>query len=381
MNRKLLAIIITVCSVYFCAFAVAVCLLAVYITNTCKSGAIPHKYVNGVCSTCGEELSISEGLEYTLNEDNESYSVNGIGTCTDTKLNIPGEYKGKPVTSIGDAAFRGCTGLTYISIHDGITGICESAFKDCSALKSMTIPDSVSLIGGESFRGCRKLTNINIPYGVTEISNNEFEDCVSLKNITIPDSITKIGWSAFSGCSALTSIKIPDGVTVISGYAFYNCSALMSINIPDGVTHIDDRAFYGCSNLKSISIPDSVTFIGELAFKSCSNLKTITIPDSVTHVGEGLFYGCTNLTTVQLSSQITSLPSYDDYIYSSAGGLIFGIEHRYEGFFENCEKLKSITFQGTKGQWNAIDKGRYWNSNTGNYTVICTDGEINKTKN
>ena len=46
--------------------------------------------------------------------------------------------------------------------------------------------------------------------------------------------------------------------------------------------------------------------------------------------------------------------------------------------FYNCSKLKSIIFEGTKAQWNAIEKGEDWDANTGNYTVHCTDGDIAK---
>ena len=43
-----------------------------------------------------------------------------------------------------------------------------------------------------------------------------------------------------------------------------------------------------------------------------------------------------------------------------------------------CKGLTNITYQGTKAQWNAISKGSYWNSTTGDYTVHCTDGNIAK---
>lgn len=49
-------------------------------------------------------LKESVGLEFKLNDDGESYSVTGIGTCTDTDIVIPKTYKGKTVTGIGDRA-------------------------------------------------------------------------------------------------------------------------------------------------------------------------------------------------------------------------------------------------------------------------------------
>ena len=59
-------------------------------------------------------------------------------------LGISPTYKGRPVTRIG-----------------------ENAFKDCSMLTSVTIPDSVTSIGSKAFRGCIRLTSVTIPNSVT----------------------------------------------------------------------------------------------------------------------------------------------------------------------------------------------------------------------
>jgi len=49
-----------------------------------------------------------------------------------------------------------------------------------------------------------------------------------------------------------------------------------------------------------------------------------------------------------------------------------------ERAFYECNNLVSITYNGTKAQWNAISKGSKWNQNTGNYTIHCTDCDIAK---
>jgi len=46
--------------------------------------------------------------------------------------------------------------------------------------------------------------------------------------------------------------------------------------------------------------------------------------------------------------------------------------------FSGCTSLTSITYAGTKAEWDSISKGSGWNYGTGNYTVHCTDGDINK---
>ncbi len=206
------------------------------------------------------------------------------------------------VTSIGEFAFSGCSGLPSIVIPDGVTSIGKDAFWDCSGLTSIVIPDSVTSIGVYAFSGCSGITSISVDANnprydsrnncnaIIETKTNTL--IAGCKNTIIPDSVTSIGKYAFYGCSELTSIVIPDGVTSIEYGAFYGCSGLTSIVILDGVTSIGKDAFSDCSGLTSIVIPDSVTSIGEWAFSDCSGLTSIVIPDSVTSIGEWAFSDC-----------------------------------------------------------------------------------------
>ena len=72
--------------------------------------------------------------------------------------------------------------------------------------KNSIIPNSVTSIGDRAFLGCSGLTSITIPNSVTSIGDWAFADCNGLTSITIPNSVTSIGGSAFSRCSGLTSI-------------------------------------------------------------------------------------------------------------------------------------------------------------------------------
>ena len=204
----------------------------------------------------------------------------------------------KTVTSIGDEAFSGCSGLTSITIPNSVTSIGSYAFYGCSGLTSITIPNSVTNIGDGAFCDCSGLTSITIPNSVTSIGESAFRDCSGLTSITIPNSVTSIGGSAFSGCSGLTSITIPNSVTSIGNYAFWYCSGLTSVTIPNSVTSIGRCAFYYCRGLTSITIPNSVTSIGESAFDGCTGLTSVTIPNSVTSIGRQAFAACRSLEKV-----------------------------------------------------------------------------------
>ena len=202
------------------------------------------------------------------------------------------------VTSIGEEAFYGCSGLTSVTIPNSVTSIGDDAFYGCSGLTSVTIPNSVTSIGLYAFYGCSGLTSVTIPNSVTSVGHYAFGDCSGLTSVTIGNSVTSIGEGAFHGCSGLTSVTIPNSVTSIEVYAFSGCYHLTSVTIPNSVTNIKWSAFRGCSGLTSVTIPNSVTSIGDGAFYGCSGLTSVTIGNSVTSIGEEAFRDCPELLDV-----------------------------------------------------------------------------------
>ena len=124
------------------------------------------------------------------------------------------------VTSIGDGAFEGCSGLTSVTIGNSVTSIGDYAFSVCSGLTSVTIPNSVTSMGDYAFFRCYGLTSVTIPNSVTSIGSSAFESCKGLTSVTIPNSVTSIGKEAFSCCSGLTSVTIGNSVTSIGGGCF-----------------------------------------------------------------------------------------------------------------------------------------------------------------
>lgn len=143
-------------------------------------------------------------------------------------------------------------------------------------------------------------------------------------------------WKVCSVCENKDSIERHSGDTVCLLCGYENGSTI-GLKIYNG-------GVYGIGTATETEIikpstykGNPVTSIGERAFMGCSGLTSITIPDSVTSVGSYAFDGCSSLTV--------------------------------------------IDFNGTKAQWKAIKKDYCWANITGNYTVQCTDGKLNKNGN
>ena len=274
---------------------------------------IYYNYIND-----GTELAVTfRGGSY------DSYSKEYSGNVV-----IPEEVtymnRTRKVTSIGDYAFRGCSGLTSVTIGNSVTSIGDYAFYECSGLTSVVIPNSVTSIGDSAFYECRGLKKVivkdiaawcGIKFGGSESNPLYYahhlysDENTEITNLIIPNSVTSIGRDAFYRCTGLTSITIPNSVTSIGNSAFGDCTGLTSITIPNSVTSIGNSAFWGCSGLTSVTIPNSVTSIGEDAFEYCSALTSITIPNSVTSIGKSAFGDCTGLTSVTIPNSVTSIGS------------------------------------------------------------------------
>ena len=295
------------------------------------------------------------------------------------------------VTTIGDYAFRVCSGLTSVSIPNSVTSIGAMAFERCSGLTTVTIPESVTSIGYDAFSNCHGLTSIIIPNSVTSIGSDAFWYCIGLTTVTIPNSVTSIGKDAFgyvknivySGSAKgspwgalnvnaipdeggfiysdaektnLTAyvgdekeVIIPNSVTSIRDYAFAGCRSLTSVTIPESVTKIGGYAFRDCSGLASLAIPNSVTSIGEKAFMDCSGLTSVSIPNSVKTIGNCAFWRCVSLTTVTIPESVTSFGwgAFWDCVGLTSVTIPESVTSIGDYTFCNCKSLISVTIPNT----------------------------------
>ena len=203
------------------------------------------------------------------------YHFSGI-----TSITIPAS-----VRSINSYAFSRCSGLTSIKVESGNSYF--DSRNNCNAIietgtnrlvvgcKNTVIPQTVTSIGDYAFYGSTGLLSITIPNSVTSIGSYAFDRCDNMISISISNSVTSIGGYAFSHCSALTSFTIPNQLRSIGDYTFYYCTGLTSITIPNTVSSIGKQAFAYCMGLVSVTIGYSTREFGNYAFGWCSNLKEV----------------------------------------------------------------------------------------------------------
>ena len=333
------------------------------------------------------------------------------------------EYEGESfsVTAILDHAFEYCTGLTSITIQEGIRDIGEFAFYGCRGLKTIYIPNSLQSIDGRAFQECTGLQSVHISnieawckiYFYREDSNplkyahHLFLDDEEIIDLVIPSNVTSINRYAFTGCEYLNSVHIsdleawckivfstqesnplmyahhlflngeeiknlviPNTLESIGDFVFIGCSGLTSVTIPSSVLSIGVSAFLGCSSLTSITIPMNVKSIGNSAFMQCSGLKSVAIPNSINNIGDLVFYGCSGLTSITIPNSVMSIGNYAFYGCGRISTITIGCSVNFISHlaFANCSELMDVycyamtvpsTTDSYGNSWNDIFENSY----------------------
>ena len=208
--------------------------------------------------TCGDNLN------WILSLDINSLTISGSGDMEDYTAYGPWYSPNNPyrvqeltlpyhMTSVGDFAFWGCSGLTGVDfspelkeigqsafaysgmtsvlLQDGLEILGARAFQDCWHLRSVRLSPNTPIIQSETFKNCAELSTVRVPYGVTDIEDHAFEGCSGLTTLTLPATMERIGVGAFQGCESLEEAAIPFGAESIDDDAFLNCAALSKLTV------------------------------------------------------------------------------------------------------------------------------------------------------
>ena len=97
------------------------------------------------------EVAQIDGTEWTYSLDNGHAVIEGVTDGFEGSLSIPSKLGGYPVKRIGADAFSLQTGITSVTIPEGITEIGDYAFSECDGLTKVVFPNSLTHIGGYAF--------------------------------------------------------------------------------------------------------------------------------------------------------------------------------------------------------------------------------------
>ena len=339
---------------------------------------------------------------------------------------------GEGITGVGDDAFYECKNLTEVVLPESMMFIRDNAFYRCENLKSIDLPTTNSLYINEYAFAGTGLTEIYLPDNVKDVGKYAFTQCKSLTKARLSNNqFEMLREHVFSNCTALTEIDFGTSVNRLNAYALYN-TGFTELVLPDTIVFLDDYALSHCENLTTVDL-GRVGSIRKYTFLSCSKLESVTVGPELFSIGWNAFKGCERIRDVYISDmtkwclvEVEGLESspviYAENLYlngSLVENLVIpkGITKVVSGFaglpciktvmfadtvtdisaafqgcpnlttavipasvknlsnhsFYKCPNLKTIYYQGTEAQWEAIDP---WKENDSYYrpanaVVIC----------
>ena len=246
-----------------------------------------------LCFTgCESIMSLLSGsnasIEYEI-QNGEAIVKSVPNKSTVTKIVIPDEYEGVPVTKIADYAATNLEYVTEFTIGKNVNEIGKWALENNQHITAYNVDDAnehLCDVDGVIFTKDMK-TLLFYPLA---------KDLTPSKNRRGKLKLDEYGKIIYE-----SKYIIPEGVETIRTKAFYKCGYLKFIQIPDSVKQIEEKAFFR-SSIVDLVLPKSLEFIGKDAFAYCSGLKQITIPSNIKQIDDYAFYNCKELLTVNIDT-------------------------------------------------------------------------------
>ncbi|MBN2653196.1 MAG: leucine-rich repeat protein [Spirochaetales bacterium] len=291
------------------------------------------KFADKICGLSWPSSTIEkDGLKYTANYIEKSWSVSVAAGFSDEYLRIPAEFNSWPVANMGANETTNIQSFHTIEIPTSITKIDANAFAAAAKLEYIMLDPTTPPAFG-SFAVGTNVKEIRVPMGTYEAYINDsmwknyankiceyglpspsielgdirlvadyktktwtvYGNNINAEEITIPSffdsrenaeddginwQVTKIGSKAFFEYRNLKKVIIPEGIVEIGEHAFYNCVTLTDVTLPESLETIGDYAFCLILGQEKIKIGSKIKSIGKVAFKTTpdeSKIKELTI--------------------------------------------------------------------------------------------------------
>lgn len=251
--KRLISVTLLICVVFFC-------------------------FVSCGADTVDELFIGNTDITYEI-KDGEATVTKVPNKTVVTKIVIPDEYEGVPVTKIADFSATNLEYVTEVIIGKNVREISDWAFGNSTNIAKYDISDEnpyICDVDGVIYTKDMKTILFYPPQRNAVLSKDENGNEVKSISYEIPEGVETIRSKAFYKCSNLTKIKLPSSLKLIEEKAFFICN-LKEINLPEGLEAIGKDAFGFNSQVKEVTIPSTVTRIDEFAFYSCTAVQKVTM--------------------------------------------------------------------------------------------------------
>lgn len=190
---------------------------AIHIANNDPTGNPFHIKLTGTGTMTG-----SDG-QFAYLDNGLAIMITGLAAPASGELIIPSSIMGRPVTAIGDNAFRDSGELTAVVIPSSVTSIGSYAFADCSGLTTVSIPASVNTIGTFAFHQCGNLASANFQGNAPVLGSSAFLGAASgfaIHFITGKTGFTTPTWRGYPCTDASISLNRLHGPALANGSTF-----------------------------------------------------------------------------------------------------------------------------------------------------------------
>ena len=141
------------------------------------------------------------------------------------------------ITLIASTAFQGCTSIEATKTENGAAYLGSQSkpyallLRPVETATNVTVNKATLTVNRDAFKNS-EVTDIVLEEGFTTIHEYAFANATNLKTVSIPNTVTLVCAYAFQNCSQITELTLPDSVEQIVKGALGDMLGLTKLTIP-----------------------------------------------------------------------------------------------------------------------------------------------------